>query len=139
MDLESRMRLDAHAEAVRDFARGHGGDLVTQDDGPVGLYWLVLAQGDDAFIARIAWQIYPDAAPSVLFASAVGGGTVDPKHWPMAAGFRAPNDICKPFTAEGQALHPEWAGAWRREGNPFLWVAETLHADMTLGGWRRAA
>jgi hypothetical protein len=75
----------------------------------------------------------------VQFASAIGGGTADAHHWPSAAGFRAPNDICKPFTAEGQALHPEWASAWRRDGNPFLWVAETLHGDIVLGGWRRAA
>lgn len=139
MDLESRLRLAADIEAVRAFAATAGGHLLSRAEDPVGLYWLVLSHGDVQFIARIAWRTYPGAPPSVLFATEVGGATSDPRGWPSAVGFRPPNDICKPFTAEGHALHPEWAPTWRRGGNPFLWVVETIHGDIVRGGWRRAA
>ena len=38
-----------------------------------------------------------------------------------------------PFTAEGFAVHPDWAQtkeAWTGTGNPFVWVAETLQGDL---------
>lgn len=137
--MESRLRLEADAPAVSAFADETGGELVRRDDDPAGVYWLILRGRGVTFTARVAWRVYPDAAPSVQFASAVGGGTADVHDWPLAEGFRPPGDICKPFTAEGQALHTEWAASWRRDGNPFLWVAETLHGDIARGGWRRAA
>ncbi len=139
MDLESRLRLIADAEAVAVFATSLGGELVRRTEDPEGLYWLRLVNGDNAFLARIEWRIYPDAPPSVLFAAEPGGTTGDLRAWPRAAGYRAPGDICKPFTSEGHALHPEWAGSWRRDGNPFLWVSETIHDDIVRGGWARAA
>ena len=82
---------------------------------------------------RLAWRSYPDAAPSVLSADGVGGALGITSAWPQIPGCRAPNDISKPFTAEGFALHPEWASgpdAWPTDGNPFLWVVETLQYDL---------
>ncbi|MEW2386671.1 hypothetical protein AB0873_32320, partial [Micromonospora sp. NPDC047707] len=85
---------------------------------------------------------YPHRPPSLLFAPAIGQPTSDARGWPAASGYRAPNDICKPFTAEGQALHAEWATgphAWRNTGNPFLFVVENLVEDINRVGGARAA
>jgi hypothetical protein len=113
---------------------GNAGDADPLD--PPGLYWAVIQPGapDTAvFVARVLWTVYPDRPPSLLFATAVGEPTNVASAWPAAQGYRAPVDVCKPFTAEGQALHREWAGgphAWRSEGNPFLYVIETVQADI---------
>ena len=57
-------------------------------------------------------------------------------------GYRAPGDICQPFTAEGFALHPDWASgpeAWSAEGNPFLRVVAQLQNDLYFRCQGRAA
>lgn len=145
MDLESRLRLERDVPAVKAFLEPLGGDVVHRDVDGDGLYWIALQPRDataDAFIARIAWTIYPSRPPSLLFATAVGGPTTDPRAWPAAPGYRAPGDVCKPFTAEGQALHPDWGNGpnrWRSEGNPFLYVVETVQSDIDRACGRRAA
>jgi hypothetical protein len=145
MDLESRIRLAADQVIVEDVLAEIGGQVVRREDDPVGLYWAVLqptATGVRPFIARVLWSLYPDQPPSVLFADQIGGQTSMVFAWPAANGYRAPNDICKPFTAEGQALHPEWASGhhrWRPEGNPFLFVIEALQDDIDRVDGRRAA
>jgi len=59
---------------------------------------------------------------------------------PLVPGYRASSfDICSPLSREGYELHPEWKEgptAWPTEGNPFLWVAETLqfHLDNEYQG-----
>ncbi|MBI1759233.1 MAG: hypothetical protein HYR62_08420 [Actinobacteria bacterium] len=144
MDLESQLRLNRDATQVADFLAGAGGRLVLRDSDPDGLYWVMIAgpDGHASFVARIAWNLYPDLPPSVLFAVEAGGATTDTSAWPSAPGYRAPTDVCKPFTAEGQGLHPEWRSGphvWRTTGNPFLFVVENLHADIHRAGGRRAA
>ncbi|GAA0956052.1 hypothetical protein [Actinocorallia libanotica] len=145
MDLESLLRLQRDEPPVEEFLASTGGALVHRDTDPSGLYWAVLQPTDQArrpFIAKIGWSIYPHRPPSLLFATEVGGPTADLRAWPSAGGYRAPNDVCKPFTAEGQALHPEWAtgpSAWRSTGNPFLYVIETVHGDIDRSCGRRAA
>ena len=77
----------------------------------------------------------PAGPPETLIYQALSG-------WPAAGGYRAPNDICKPFTAEGHAAHSDWAtgpNAWRNTGNPFLFVVENLVDDINRVGGARAA
>jgi hypothetical protein len=53
--------------------------------------------------------------------------------WPIVPGYRAPKDICKPFTAEGFLAHHEWrtdSNRWSTTGNPFLFVTHELQADL---------
>ena len=144
MDYESHLRLEGDAVAVRAALDAAGGQLVRRNGNaepadpadPPGLYWAVIrpaARNTAVFVARLLWTVYPDRPPSLQFATAVGGLTDVASAWPAAQGYRAPADVCKPFTAEGQALHGEWASgphAWRSEGNPFLYVIETLQADI---------
>ncbi|TDD87337.1 hypothetical protein E1293_07995 [Actinomadura darangshiensis] len=145
MDLESQLRLKQDVPEVGEFLSSISGSLVHRDTDSKGLYWAAIPSASSTsrpFIARIAWTAYPHAAPSVLFADEVGGATTDPESWPAAPGYRAPNDICKPFTAEGQALHSEWRTgphAWRSAGNPFLHVVETICGDLARADGRRAA
>ncbi len=145
MDLESRLRLERDIPQVEAFLEPLHGNLVHRQEDEDRLYWVVLQPADTAtrpFIARITWTVYPDRPPSLLFATEVGGPTSDPAAWPAAPGYRAPNDVCKPFTAEGQALHPDWANGlhrWRSQGNPFLFVVETVQADIDRACGRRAA
>lgn len=145
MDLESRLRLERDVPLVEVFLEPLHGSLVHREVDEDGVYWVRL-QPEDAtatpFIARFIWTVYPDRPPSLLFAPDVGGPTNDAAAWPAAPGYRAPNDVCKPFTAEGQALHPDWANGphrWRSEGNPFLFVVETVQADIDRACGRRAA
>lgn len=145
MDLESQFRLEADKVAVACFLAEGGGHLVRREDDPIGLYWAVIqpaAAHSAPFIARVLWSVYPDRPPSVLLADEIGGQTSTVTAWPAANGYRAPNDICKPFTAEGQALHAEWAEGihrWRTDGNPFLYVIETMQDDIDRVEGRRAA
>lgn len=116
-----------------------------RDADPPGLLWVTLrpARGRrDTFVARIAFTVYPDRPPSVLFADGIGGPTNVLSAWPAANGYRGPVDICKPFTAEGQALHVDWSNgpnAWRGEGNVLLYVVETMQSDLDRAAGRRAA
>lgn len=145
MDYESQLRLERDAAVVAATLEAVGGHLVHRvadsddADGPVdppGLYWAAIQPtepGLEPFIARVLWSVYPDRPPSLLFATEVGGPTNVTHSWPAANGYRAPNDICKPFTAEGQGLHGEWAtgpNAWRSGGNPFLYVIENVTDDI---------
>jgi hypothetical protein len=145
VDVESRLRLEADEAEVDRFLTERGGRLVKRHDDPIGLYWAIFqpTQANIApLTARILWSVYRDQPPSVLFADGVGGATSAVSSWPAANGYRAPNDVCKPFTAEGQALHTEWATGhhrWRPEGNPFLFVIETMQDDIDRVAGRRAS
>ncbi|GLZ32029.1 hypothetical protein Lesp02_42170 [Lentzea sp. NBRC 105346] len=130
---------------VEEFLASTSGRLVHRPEDEDGAYWIMMqarGQSGEPFIARLVWTVYPLRPPSLLFADSVGGATNRPASWPSAAGYRAPNDVCKPFTAEGQALHPEWATgphAWRASGNPFLYVVETVQGDIDRANGQRAA
>jgi hypothetical protein len=145
MDIESVIALARDVPAAEEALASAAGRLVRRDDDEAGLYWALIQPADRArrlFIARIAWTVYPHRPPSVLFAPEIGAATGDPHGWPAAAGYRAPNDICKPFTAEGHVAHADWATgphAWRNTGNPFLFVVENLVDDINRVGGARAA
>lgn len=143
MDIESSLRMERDLPAVETFLAAGGGALICRPEDPSGLFWVDLRVGDEIpFTVRIEWATYPSRPPSVLFAEGVGGATTVASAWPRSNGYRAPNDICKPFTAEGHRLHPEWsrgAHAWRDTGNPFLFVVETIDADLHRARGARAA
>lgn len=136
IDEESRLNLEADEAAVREFLAEFGGDLLRDTNDP-SVYWLSLRPQnarEEVYVARIGWTRYPQAAPSVKFADGIGGSLTVTRAWPVIPGYRPPSfDICKPFTAEGYALHGEWRTgpqAWPITGNPFLWVASQLQDDM---------
>jgi hypothetical protein len=134
-DVETLANLAEDEAAVQAFLEENGG-LVDRGEADPSIYWLTMrprTEPAERFFARLAWAVYPDAAPSVAFADAVGGNLGAMTSWPIIPGYRAPNDICKPFTAEGYIAHDEWRrgpDTWPTEGNPFLWVAETLQHDL---------
>jgi hypothetical protein len=142
-DAETLLNLAAHEPAVAEFLSANGGRLV-RDEADASIYWLNMrprSEPAERYVARVAWRVYPQAAPSVLFVDEIGGRLGVMRAWPKINGYRAPNDICKPFTTEGYALHSEWRNgpdAWPTDGNPFLWVVETLQYDFDNGYSGRA-
>ena len=135
-DTETALALDQDLPAV-EAAVGDAGARLKRDPVDEGLFWLILSPPgapEEEFFARIAWHSYPHAPPSVKFATGVGGSVDQTTAWPQIPGYRpASFDICQPFTAEGHAVHPDWAHgpeSWPTNGNPFLWVVGILIADM---------
>jgi hypothetical protein len=137
MDRESELHLAGDAPAAAEFLAGRGGRLQPPVEDDPGAWWAELhpaAEPQEVYTARIGWSSYPGAAPSIRFAPSVGGTLGDPHAWPVAPGYRPTQlDVCKPFTAEGFALHPDWASssaAWSGAGNPFLAVVRELQRDL---------
>jgi hypothetical protein len=135
-DQETLLNLAADEVAVAAFLAGNGGHL-TPDPADAAVYWLRTRPASvpsEIYYVRVAWSAYPHEAPSVKFADSVGGSVAVTSAWPVIPGYRpASFDICKPFTAEGYALHAEWRtgpDAWPTTGNPFLWVIEILQYDL---------
>jgi hypothetical protein len=63
---------------------------------------------NDLYRARFRWTNYFGPF-SLKFVDIKTGADTDPKAWPQCLGFRPGSlDACLPWTAEGQALHPEW-------------------------------
>jgi hypothetical protein len=135
LDVESRFALADDEPAVMTFLENCGGD-VTIDETNQATRWLTMhprAASDESYFVRLCWDKYPYAAPSVLFATAVGGELGVMRAWPLIPGYRPPNDICMPFTAEGYAIHQEWTNgptAWDASGNPYLRVVEQIQNDL---------
>jgi hypothetical protein len=133
---DTLLTLDADERAVSSFLDEFGGLLLREADAPE-VYWLVLRPKSaprETYYARVAWSAYPDHPPSVRFHDGIGGTFAAARAWPMVVGYRVGSwDICKPFTAEGFALHAEWGTgphAWKSSGNPFWWVAQALQNDL---------
>jgi hypothetical protein len=144
VDLESQANLEEDESAVIGFVAEHGGRC-SRDGSVPGVYWLELrprSQPAERYHVRVAWASYPHHAPSVKFATEIGGDTTSTRAWPLIPGYSPGNFICKPFTAEGYAAHStDWPSAhpWVTAGNPFLYVVETLQADLDLHYQGRAA
>jgi hypothetical protein len=141
-DHETLLNLRQDAGEVAQFLAGHGGTLDTAD-AETGVYWATMSPRSapaEKYYARIVWDAYPFAPPSVKFGSGIRGPLTATHAWPVAPGYRAGSfDICKPMTKEGYALHPEWAQGstgWVSDGNPFLWVVQTMqfHLDNEYQG-----
>lgn len=142
IDRESELNLAADTPAASQFLLARNGCLHEPANEDHGTWWAELQPASDpaeTYFARIAWTTYPAAPPSVKFANSLGGALTDPTAWPIAPGYRATClDVCKPFTAEGFALHPDWSRtnqAWRGEGNPFLGVVRELQRDLNSAGY----
>ncbi len=135
LDLESRLALEEHEPAVVAFLAEHGGRIFAQA-GELAVRWLVLRPVTDLnqeYTARLTWVRHPHDAPSVTFTLGVGGSVGVTGAWPLIPGYRAPNDICMPFTSEGFSIHPEWRtgpDAWIPTGNPYLRIATQLQNDL---------
>ncbi len=135
-DQETLLSLADDEVAVEAFLTGRGGHLALDAANPA-IYWLTVRPCSaplEAYNVRLAWTAYPHSAPSIRFADAPGGSVTVTGAWPVIAGYRAASfDICKPMSAEGYGLHPEWQSgpdAWPTTGNPFLWVAEMIQFDL---------
>ena len=133
---DTLLTLDADEEAVISLLDEFGGLLLREVDAPE-VYWVVLrpkSAPQETYYARMAWTAYPDQPPSVRFYDFIGGTYATNGAWPAVPGYRIGSwDICKPFTAEGFALHAEWRtgpSAWCSNGNPFLWVTQALQNDL---------
>jgi hypothetical protein len=147
IDAESALNLEADEAAVEAFVTEDGGEMARDDrlegGGDRAVYWLTLrprAFPTERYIARIEWLAYPYGPPSIKFATAIRGSLNVTSAWPLMTGYRAGSfDICRPMCKEGFAVHPEWnqgSTAWPIEGNPFLWVVQTVqfHFDNDYQG-----
>ncbi len=135
-DYETLLNLADDEAAVAGFLADRGGCLV-RDQADSATYWLAARPASapqETYYARVTWAAYPHQPPSIKFADAIGGSVTVTRAWPVIPGYRsASQDICKPMSAEGYALHPEWRSgpdAWPTTGNPFLWLAQTLQHDL---------
>lgn len=136
LDLETQLNLTEDEAIVAAFLKENHGCLV-RDEEAAGVYWLTMrprSTPEERYYVRLAWTSYPHEPPSVKFAPSIAGSLTATSAWPTISGYRpASFDICKPFTAEGYNLHPDWRTgpeAWRTSGNPFLYVATTLQYDL---------
>jgi hypothetical protein len=137
LDRESELSLVADAPAAVAFLRDRGGGLHEPLEDEPGVWWAQLRPAGDpeeTYYARLGWSVYPGVPPSIKFAASLRGAITDPRAWPLAPGYRPTClDVCKPISAEGFALHPDWAHtthAWRGEGNPLLAVLRELQRDL---------
>jgi hypothetical protein len=90
---------------------------------------------NEAFTARVAWKEFPGRLPaSIRFIDPETGATGVNGAWPVAAGFRPPQDICANWTAEGFEAHPEWLNdpkmKWDHGDNAILTQLRTLQFEL---------
>lgn len=137
IDLETQLNLLQDSQAVAAYVTENDGAIVC-DCSDRGIYWLTLrprSSPSERYAIRVAWERYPQAPPSVKFSTEINGRLDVTSAWPLIEGYRPGSfDICRPFTAEGFTIHPEWrtnAERWPADGgNPFLWVATILQIDL---------
>lgn len=144
-DAETLLNLEQDRVAVAEFLAENGGHL-EQDSKDGSVYWLTLrprSAPDERYFVRVGWDAYPHSPPSIKFADRVGGSLTVKTAWPMITGYRPDSfDICRPLCREGYELHAEWkegTTAWVTDGNPFLWVAQTMQFHMDNEYQGRAA
>ncbi|HWT19227.1 MAG TPA: hypothetical protein VN280_09955 [Variovorax sp.] len=78
---------------------------------PLGVFAVMhpLSKPEELFKARLRWNDLMKA-PSLKFIDMTTGADNNPAAWPRCFGFRPGSlDACLPWTAEGHALHGEWA------------------------------
>lgn len=113
---------------------------VIERAGPLEIWAMLTAAGHPAehFHARLAWQSYPDQAPSLKFRDPATGRLDLPTAWPQAPGFRPSSlDACVNWSAEGLALHPEWQNdpnyRWDPRGNALLKILRLIQETLDDG------
>lgn len=120
-------------EEVRALPQASRWQLERDDAVPLGIVVTVapLAHDEELFNARFRWSNYFEP-PSLKFLDVKTGHEM-PSAWPKCPGFRAASlDACLPWTAEGQALHPEWARshAYPKCDAPLQFALLTLQATL---------
>lgn len=86
-------------------------DLERDTSVPLGVMVVMhpLSKPEELFKARLRWNDLMKP-PSLKFIDAATGADCNPAAWPRCFGFRPGSlDACLPWTAEGHALHSEWA------------------------------
>jgi hypothetical protein len=134
----SELNLDDDVEQV--LALPEASQWTIERAGPLEV-WVTLAPADvptERFQARLAWNAYPDQAPSLKFRDPATGRLDLPSAWPQAPGFRPGSlDACVNWAAEGLALHPEWHGdrryRWDPRGNALLKVLRLIQETLDEG------
>lgn len=150
IDVESALNLDADEVAIEAFLAENGGQLVRDDHleggGDRAVYWATMrprSVPSERFVARLEWFSYPYQEPSIKFATTIRGFLNVKSAWPRMSGYRPSSfDVCRPMSKEGFNVHPEWrrgSTAWPTEGNPFLWVVQTMQFHFDNDYQARAA
>lgn len=95
---------------VRQLPEANRWELERDHQVPLGLFADMhpASKPADTYRARLRWTDYFGPF-SLKFINIQTGADNDPQAWPRCFGFRPGSlDACLPWTAEGQALHPEW-------------------------------
>jgi hypothetical protein len=142
LDAESRLNLELDEPEVVALLAEHGGrldrdDRLDGDGGDAGVYWLTMrprSHPAELYYVRMEWDAYPYQPASIKFADRIRGSLTVTSSWPVMTGYRAASfDICRPLSKEGYAIHAEWndgSTTWPTDGNPFLWVVQTIQFHM---------
>jgi hypothetical protein len=80
---------------------------------PLGLFVVMqpMSKPTEQYKAHLRWSSL-FTAPSLKFVDLTSGAENIPSSWPQCYGFRPGSlDACLPWTAEGHALHPDWANS----------------------------
>lgn len=103
--------FEQQLEDVLDLPEASRWTLERDDSVPLGLFVTTHPRTEPArlYRARFRWSdLYK--APSLKFIDLQTGSDGVPEAWPRCHGFRPGSlDACLPWTAEGHALHPDWA------------------------------
>lgn len=100
--------------------------------------WAIMSSArmpHELFQARLLWEVYPGAPPSLKFRDPATGRIDLPTTWPKVRGFRPTSlDACVNFCVEGFNLHPEWRNdaryRWDPRGNALLKVLRILQDEL---------
>ena len=137
VDDESFLNLESDEGAVAAFLAEHAGEMIRDDrageSGDRAVYWITFTPKkvpSQRYIARYEWFAYPYEPASIKFVLKIRGSLTETGAWPVMNGYRPTSfDICRPMCREGYMTHQEWrqgTTAWPTEGNPFLWVVQTM-------------
>jgi hypothetical protein len=100
---------------VRNLPEFYRWNLERDSSVPLGLFVVMHPKSDptEQYKSHLRWSgLF--APPSLKFVDLSSGAENIPSAWPRCFGFRPTNlDACLPWTAEGQALHPEWANSMK--------------------------
>ena len=105
--------FDEELLGVRSLPEASRWELERDVNVPLGLFAVMHPKSNPAelYKAHLRWgNIF--APPSLKFADLSSGAENVASAWPQCFGFRPGSfDACLPWTAEGHALHPEWANS----------------------------
>lgn len=107
--------FDEQLLEVRALPEANRWELVRDLNVPLGLFVVMhpISNPTELFKAHLRWNNLL-APPSLKFVDMITGAENIPSAWPQCFGFRPASLLsCVPWTAEGHALHPEWAASSR--------------------------